>query len=125
MLIMHPVLRVNATTIRFGAIRGTVSLATGVTLPACGGAPTTRNFFTPWALLGTDTIRAAVDTETGTYRIGSLLPDTYTMGFDANYTAFGNGDSLTFTATPSVASAVVAEADSVTVDYSITAATCH
>jgi hypothetical protein len=47
------------------------------------------------------------------------------MGFDANYTAVGNGDSLTFTATPSVASAVVAEADSVTVDYSITAATCH
>lgn len=123
MLIMHPVLRVNATTIRFGAIRGTVSLATGVTLPACGGAPTTKALFTPWALLGADTIRATPDTA-GVYRIGSLLPGSYTMGFDADDT-FANGDSLTVAATPSLATAVVAEADSVTVDYSITAATCH
>ena len=123
-LIMHPVLRVNATTIRFGAISGTVALAQGVTLPACGGSPSTVELFTPWALAGTDTIRATVDAD-GAYRIGSLLPGTYGIGFDADFTAYENGDSLTFTATPSETSVDVDEDEEETVDFSITAASCH
>lgn len=122
-LIMHPVLRVNATTIRFGAISGTVALAAGLTLPACGGSPTsTVELFTPWALAGTDTIRTSVDAA-GAYKIGSLLPGTYGMGFD-NIRAFENGDSLTFTATPSETSVELDEAEEETVDFSITAAVC-
>jgi hypothetical protein len=121
--IMHPVLRATATTIRFGSINGTVTLATGVTLPTCGAQPNKLSIFRPLAVAGVDSISAATDT-LGAYRVGGLMPGTYTMDFVKDYT-FTNGDSLTIAATATPASVTVAEGDSVTSNYQITAASCH
>lgn len=120
--VMRPVIRVTAKTVAFGNIKGMVSLASGVTLPACGGGATRLTAFKPFARLNADTLTATPDT-LGAYRIGSVTPGTYTMGFakDVTYT---NGDSLTFAATPSVATVTIS-GDSATANYSITSATCH
>lgn len=121
--IMRPVLRATATTIRLGTIKGNVTLGTAVTLPTCGGAATTLAQFIPLAVLGTDTLAGTTDAA-GAFRISAVLPGTYTLGFARELT-FTNGDSLTIAATPSVATIAVAQGDSVTANYSVTAATCH
>lgn len=121
--IMHPVLRATATTVRFGSIKGNVSLATGVTIPACGAQPNNVSIFRPLAVAGTESFSAATDT-LGAYRIGGLMPGTYAMDFVKDYT-FTNGDSLTIAATAAPASVTVPEGDSITSNYQITAASCH
>jgi hypothetical protein len=121
--VMHPVLRATATTIRFAKITGNATLATGVTIPTCGAQPNKLSAFRPTATLGTDVLTAVTDT-LGAYKIANVLPGTYTMGYVKDVT-FTNGDSLTFTATPSVATVTVAQGDSAKANYSITAATCH
>jgi hypothetical protein len=118
--IMRPVL--HATTVGFaGGIGGTVSVAQGLALPTCGGAPVAVTAFVPQAVSGTETFTSAVATD-GRYRI-TVGAGTYTMGY-APALSFANGDSLMVTAAPSVATATVASGATATVDYSITAATC-
>jgi len=119
--VMHPVL--HATAVSFaGSIAGTVALATGVAMPACGGGATAITSFVPRAVLGADSLSSTVQAD-GTYRI-TAAPGTYTMSYVPDVT-FTNGDSLTFTATPSAATAVVAQGATQTVNYSVSAATCH
>ncbi|HEX6373651.1 MAG TPA: DUF4382 domain-containing protein [Longimicrobium sp.] len=118
--IMHPVL--HATAVGFaGGIGGAVSVAQGLTLPTCGGAPVAVTAFVPQATAGTTTYTSAVGTD-GRYRI-TVAPGTYTMTY-APALSFANGDSLMVTAAPSAPSATVASGATATVDYSITAATC-
>jgi len=118
--VMHPVM--TATEIGFSAsIGGTVSLATGVTLPTCGGAAVALSQFVPRAVAGADSISGAVQTG-GTYAI-TVAPGAYTMTYVPAY-SFTNGDSLTVAATPSAPTVTVAGGQSTTVDYSITSATC-
>jgi hypothetical protein len=118
--IMHPVL--HATAVGFaGGIGGTVSVAQGVALPTCGGAPVAVTAFVPQATAGTEIHTSAVEPD-GRYKI-TVAPGTYTMGY-APSLSFANGDSLTVTAAPSVATATVASGGTATVDYTISAATC-
>lgn len=121
--IMHPVLRATATTIRFANISGNVGLATGVTIPACGGQANTLTSFKPRAIAAPDTLTGSVDVA-GAYKISGVLPGTYAVSFAKDVT-FTNGDSLTFTATPSVSSVTVAQGDSAKANYSVTAVSCH
>ena len=118
--VMHPVL--TATALTFAAtISGTVSLATGITLPACGGGAVAITQFVPRAVTGVDSISGAVQ-PAGTYSM-TVAPGTYTMTYAPAY-SFTNGDSLLVAATPSAPSVTVASAANATVDYSITSATC-
>jgi hypothetical protein len=121
--VMHPVLRATATTVRFGRITGNVALATGITMPTCGGAATDLTAFKPLAIMGTDSLTGAT-TAAGVYDIANALPGTYNLTYvkDITYT---NGDSLTFTAAATPASVTVAQADSAKANYQITAAACH
>jgi hypothetical protein len=121
--VMRPVLRATATNITFGRITGNVALATGVTIPACGGQNNNLTAFKPFAVLGTDTLSGTTDT-LGVYRIANAVPGTYTLGFVKDVT-FTNGDSLTIAAAPSVATLAVVSADSAKANYQVTAATCH
>ena len=122
-MIIHPVLHATAQNIAFAKITGNVALATGVTLPACGGQTTTRAIFKPTAATVTDTITAVTDTA-GNYRILNLAPATYALNAVKDYT-FANGDSLTIASTPASASVTLAAGDSAKVNYQITAASCH
>ena len=110
-------------SIPFGRITGNVALATGVTLPACGGQSNSLAVFKPLAVLGTDTLSGVTDS-LGVYNVSNVIPGTYTLGFvkDITYT---NGDSLTIAATPSVATLAVVSGDSAKANYQVTAATCH
>lgn len=121
--IMHPVLRATAQTVRLGTIRGNVALAQGVTLPACGTQTSTLGLFKPRAVMGTDTLTGVTDT-LGVYRIANAMPGTYALSAinDISYT---NGDTLTFTTTVNPATVTVAQGDSVSAAYQITAASCH
>jgi len=121
--IMHPVLRATTTTVRLAGIYGKASLANGVTIPQCGGQANTLAAFRPRAITASDTLLAVTDT-LGNYRISNLLPAVFALSHVTDVT-FTNGDSLTFAATPTNASVTLAQGDSIKVDYSITAATCH
>lgn len=124
MWIMHPVLRATAETVQLGLIKGNVTLATGLVLPAtCGTVAGSLAQFKPFAVLNNDTITGTVDAA-GAMRITGLMPGTYTVGAYPDIT-FTNGDSLTFAFTPSAATAVVAAGDSATINYQLTTATCH
>lgn len=118
--VMHPVIHATAVGLA-GGIAGTVAVAQGITLPACGGSAVAVTAFVPQAAAGTETFTSAVGAD-GRYRI-TVGPGTYTMGY-APALSFANGDSLMVTAAPSAASATVASGATPTVDYSITAATC-
>ena len=122
-VIIHPVLKATTQNVAFSLIKGLVSLAQNITIPACGGQNNTRAIFKPTAATVTDTVTAAVDTA-GNYRITNLAPATYTMSAIKDYT-FANGDSLTIASTPTPGSVTLAAGDSATVNYQITAATCH
>jgi hypothetical protein len=118
--VMHPVM--TATDIQFtGTINGTVTAATGVTFPACGGVATDVTKFAPLAILGADSTSAVVAAN-GTYAMG-VASGTYTMSYTPAF-SFTNGDSLFVTAAPSAPTATVASGGLTTVDYSVTAATC-
>lgn len=118
--VMHPVM--SATSIGFsGNIAGTVSLGTGVTLPACGGSAVTLATFSPRAVAGADSVSAVVSAA-GAYSMAAA-PGTYSMTYAPVY-SFTNGDSLTVAATPAPATATVAGGATTTVNYTISGATC-
>lgn len=118
--VMHPVM--TATSLSFSAsIGGTVSLAAGVTLPACGGGAVAITQFVPRAVAGVDSISGVVQ-PAGTYAM-TVAPNTWTMTYAPAY-SFTNGDSLMVAAAPSLPTATVASGGSATVNYSITSATC-
>jgi hypothetical protein len=118
--VMHPVM--TATDIEFsGTIAGTVSLASGVTFPACGGAATDLTKFAPLAISGVDSLSATV-AASGAYSMG-VTPGTYTMSYTPVF-SFTNGDSLTVAATAAPTSATVASGGLTTVNYTISSATC-
>lgn len=118
--VMHPVL--HATAVGYaGGIGGTVALAQGLALPACGGAAVDLASFVPQATAGTTTYTSTVGTD-GRYRI-TVPAGTFAMGY-ASALSFANGDSLMVTAAPSAPSATVASGATATVDYRVTAATC-
>lgn len=118
--VMRPVL--TATEVGFaGGIAGTVTVAQGVTLPACGGAAVDVTKFVPRAVAGADSTSGVVSTA-GQYSL-SVPAGTYTMAY-APAVSFTNGDSLAFTATATPASVTVASGATATSSYSITAASC-
>ncbi|HEX2190016.1 MAG TPA: DUF4382 domain-containing protein [Longimicrobiaceae bacterium] len=105
-----------------GSISGTVALAQGVTVPACGGAATldlTR--FVPTATAGA-TVKTGSAQAGGAYVIGSVPAGSYTLGVDP--VGFANGDTLTFTAAATPASVAVSDGATASADYSVTAASC-
>jgi hypothetical protein len=119
--VMHPVM--TATDVGFsGGITGTVALATGVTLPTCGGVANDLTKFVPLAIAGADSIAATVSTA-GAFSM-AVTPANYTMAYAPDL-AYSNGDSLTFVAAATPTTAAVASGSNTTVNYSITQATCH
>jgi hypothetical protein len=121
--IMHPVLFATTQTIRLGRITGNVTLAQGVTLPACGGGATKLSVFKPLAIATPDTLSGVTDT-LGVYNIANVVPKAYTLSFAKDIT-YTNGDSLTFTAAATPASVTVAQGDSAKSNYQISAVSCH
>jgi hypothetical protein len=118
--VLHPVM--TATAVGFsGTINGTVALATGVTLPTCGGAAVDLTRFVPRAVAALDSVSGTVSTS-GQYAM-VVAPNSYTMTY-APALSFTNGDSLSFTATATPATVTVASGGTQTANYSITAATC-
>lgn len=124
--ILRPVIHATQTegTQTGGAIKGTVALAEGVAIPACGGgdAPTLLKVV-PTATAG-ETVRTGTTVQDGEayrYTISGVAAGTYAMGVDR--VGFANGDTLTFTATATPSSVTVASAE-VQSDYSVTAASC-
>lgn len=119
--VMHPVLA--ATTLETsGVIAGTVSLGEGVTFPTCGGAQTDLTHFVPTAVAGEMSISGFTAAD-GALRFPFVAPGTYTMGFDSEID-FDNGDSLTFSATPSSSTVTVGSGSTATVNYTIDAVSC-
>jgi hypothetical protein len=108
-----------------GSIKGTVALATGVTLPACGAQTAlTLAKFVPTATSGTTvkTGTVALDGTTFKYTVSNVAAGTYAMGADR--VGFANGDTLTFAATATPASVTVRAGEDARADYSVTGATC-
>lgn len=121
--VLRPVLIGTRRTTPLGSIGGTVTLAQGVTLPACGGVDVpdlTR--FVPTATAG-GTLRTGTTQADGTFSIASLPAETYALGVDR--VGFANGDTLTFTATATPASVAVAAGTTATAHYSVASATCQ
>lgn len=119
--IMHPVIRATKVETT-GGILGTVTLAQGVTLPTCGGAPVTIAQFVPTATAG-DVVLSAATASDGNLKFSFVVPGTYTMGYTSTV-AYDNGETLTFTATPSATTATIGSGGTFDVDYTITGATC-
>ncbi|HEU0055436.1 MAG TPA: DUF4382 domain-containing protein [Longimicrobium sp.] len=118
--VLHPVM--SATAVGFsGTINGTVTVAAGVTLPACGGAAVDVTKFVPRAVTGADSVSAAVSAG-GQYAM-AVAPGTYTMAY-APVLSFTNGDSLSVTAAATPPTVTIAAGGTQTANYSITAATC-
>ncbi len=112
------------------SITGAVALGTGFTIPECpaGEVRSIRDFIpTATANLLVDgenqpIVRAGAVAEDGTFQIGFLSPDSYTMGFDE---VINLGDyQLTFTATVAPGQVTVPGPDVTGVTYTISAAEC-
>ena len=124
--ILRPVIRATQKegTETGGSIEGTVALADGVAIPACGGgdAPTLLSFV-PTATAG-EVVKTGTTAQDGAayrYTIAAVAAGTYAMGVDR--VGFANGDTLTFTATATPSSVTVASGEAQS-DYSVTAASC-
>lgn len=120
--VMHPV--VMATDFQAtGALSGDVVLAEGVTLPAtCGGAAVDLTAFVPQATFGELVLSGSTDAD-GSFSFPFVAPGTYTLGY-ASEIEFDNGDTLEFTATPSVTTATIASGGSASANYTITEVGC-
>jgi hypothetical protein len=114
------VLKATTQNVAFAQIKGNVALRRTSRSQRAADRATRRDLRRPRRRRQTAT--AAVDA--GNYRILNLAPATYTMSAIKDYT-FANGDSLTIASTPTTGSVILAAGDSATVNYQITAATCH
>lgn len=118
-LILNPQFSVTQVQLS-GGISGVVTPAAGLAFPACGGAATNVTHFTATAT-GPTTLsaRAAAD---GRYTMAYVSPGSYAMGVAP--VGYANGDSLTFVAAPTPATATVGSGGNVVVNYALTSATC-
>jgi len=66
----------------YGSIAGTVTLDTGVSVPACGGQALTLESFTILAFDEADAARSGRTRADGTYNIDYVVPGRYGMRFD-------------------------------------------
>lgn len=119
--IMHPVITATRAETS-GGISGTVALATGVTLPTCGGAVSTFSDFLPVAARDSVSLTATPDS-TGAFRFAVVPAGTYTMT-SRDTVSFTNGDALVFVATPSPTTATVTTGSTATVNYTVVSAVC-
>ncbi len=123
--VMHPLIRTSMVETT-GSIRGTVSLADGVTPPMCGGVARSIQDFVPTA---TATVDGSPSTEQGSvaadgsYWIDYLAPTTWQMGY-LEKIGYDNGDTLRFTAAIDRASVDVASGATASADFTVTGATC-
>lgn len=117
-LILNPQFTVTQVALS-GGISGTVTLS-GATFPACGGAATDVTHFVATAT-GPTTLSAKAGAD-AKYSMPFVAPGTYTMGVAP--VGYANGDTLTFTATPSAPSVALTSGGRAVVDYSVTAAAC-
>ncbi len=129
--IVTPVLFGNVSggsgTTGTGSIAGNVTLGTGVTPPvSCGGTSLTADLllstFVPTATEATIGKKTGTTTAAGAFTIGSLPAATYTLGSDP--ITYANGDVLTYTATPSVATVAVTAGTPAAANYAVSAVTC-
>ncbi len=115
-------------------IRGTVALAEGVTIPECpeGQARSVQDFIpmaTATTLVdgeGMAIERTGVVASDGTFEIGVLAPDTYTLGYEGTLDL--ETVQLVFTATVDPAQAVISNVEGEDVEgvaYVIQSATCN
>lgn len=117
-LILNPQFTVTQVALS-GGISGTVAVS-GATFPSCGGAATDVTHFVATAT-GPTTLSAKAGAD-ARYSLPFVAPGTYAMGVaPVGYT---NGDTLTFTATPSQPSLTLTSGQRATVDYNVTAVTC-
>jgi len=125
--VMHPV--IHAAELGFtGSVSGTVTLASGVTIPECPlGTPRDLTSFVPQAVAqtltddsGPITVTTAVLVD-GTFSFPYLHPDAYDFGYISSVD-FGTS-TLTFVATaPGIVDVTSGSAHEV--EYTITSATC-
>lgn len=119
--VMHPV--ITATRLETtGVVEGTVALAEGVTLPACGGGEVDLTHFIPMVVDGDITYSGNTSVE-GDHRFPFVAPGTYTTAY-VEGVDYDNDETLTFTATADVSSVTVTSGGSATVNYTITGASC-
>jgi hypothetical protein len=120
--VMRPVIHASDFSTA-SVIRGTVSLAEGVTLPAtCGEQTISRAHFVPTATAGEIVVTGRTEAD-GNLRFSFVTPGTYSLGF-VNAVSFANGEVLNFQATFTPPTLVVGEGQNLTAAYTITGATC-
>jgi hypothetical protein len=118
-IVLNPQFTVTSVALS-GGISGTVTPVAGLVFPACGGAPTDVTHFVATAT-GPATLSAKAGTD-GRYTMPYVTPGSYAMGVAA--VGYANGDTLTFAAAPTPASATLASGQTTRVDYSLTTASC-
>lgn len=116
----------KGSTTGAGSIKGTVTLAQGITLPVtCGALSLTKDSllkaFVPTAAKG-DTIHTGTTTVAGAFTIPNLAPATYTLG--AEKLGFANGDTLSYTAAATPATVPVSADSAAKADYAVSAVAC-
>ncbi len=107
-----------------GSIAGNVVLDTTIKFVKCGGDSLTASLllqkFVPTAK---DTaVHTGTTTAAGAFTIANLLPGTYTLGNAA--LGFANGDSLTYTAVATPASAAVTAGATTSANYAVSVVAC-
>lgn len=118
--VMRPVLQVTKLEAS-GDIMGTVTLASGVALPACGGQATDLSKSVPTATAG-EIVKTGTTNQDGKFVISFAAPGTYTLG--AAPVAFDNQDTLYLTAAATPARVTVVSGSEATAAYRVTAASC-
>lgn len=119
--IMHPVIHATEL-VSSGAIAGSIALAPGVTIPDCGGTPRSLSIFVPQAEDDEGMIHSSNYQPGDRYEIKYLAPGEYIMGYSSTVEFYS--EALRFSATPSGEPVTVTAGGSVSVDYTITAASC-
>jgi hypothetical protein len=120
--VMHPTLKASGKSVAVGTISGNVTLATGITVPTCGGAANTLAAFKPLAVAGADTLTGTTEA-TGAFKVSNVFANTYTLS-SIDKLSFTNGDSLMFVSAATPPTVIVASGATATANYQITAATC-
>jgi hypothetical protein len=108
-----------------GTVEGTVALAEGVTLPACGGERTLADFV-PMVTAVDDSsqVKTGLVDPDGSYRVRFVAPGTYSVSF-AETVEF-DVDTLSFAAVaPSASEVGVVVGQAAVVDYTISSVTCR